>query len=104
MHAIIREATYVTDRPLQETAQFKELQSLHARQPGYAGTVGIDAGDGRLFTITMWQTASHAAAARAVLEPVVRSLLHPLMTVPSQLLGTGPVVVREVAEPAPPPD
>ena len=92
MHAILREATYATDTPVHESREFKEFQALHARQPGYVGSYVIDAGDGRLFTVTLWESPTHAAAARAVLEPVVRRVLHPLMNAPSRLLATGPVV------------
>ena len=92
MHAILREATYATDTPVHESREFKEFQALHARQPGYVGSYVIDAGDGRLFTVTLWESPTHAAAARAVLEPVVRRVLHPLMSAPSRLLATGPVV------------
>lgn len=96
MHAVIREATYASGSPMHESPQFKEFQALHARQPGYAGTFVIDAGDGRMFTVTLWQTSQHAVAARVVLEPVVRRVLNPLMIVPSRLLGGGPVVVKDV--------
>jgi hypothetical protein len=81
-----------------ESPQFKEFQALHARQPGYEGSFVIDAGDCCMFSLTLWQTAHHAAAARVVLEPVVRRALNPLMTAPSRLLGTGPVVVKDVVE------
>jgi heme-degrading monooxygenase HmoA len=69
VHAILREATYATDTPVHESREFKEFQALHARQPGFAGSYVIDAGDGRLFTVTLWESSTHAAAARAVLEP-----------------------------------
>ena len=104
MHAVIREATYESDRPLHESEQFKEIQTLHGRQPGYAGTFVIDAGDGVLFTVTLWETPQHATAARVVLEPAVRRLLHPVMAAPSRLLGAGPLVVRDVVDSSKPPD
>jgi hypothetical protein len=96
MHAVIREATYASGSPVHESPQFKEFQTLHARQPGYEGTFVIDAGDGRMFTVTLWQTAQHAVAARVVLEPIVRRILNPLMIAPSRLVGGGPVVVKDV--------
>jgi hypothetical protein len=37
------------------------------------------------------------AAARSALEPVVERLLNPMMTSPSKLLGTGCVVVNDLA-------
>jgi hypothetical protein len=48
--------------------------------------------------VTLWESATHAAAARAVLEPVVRRVLHPLMNAPSRLLATGPVVIHDAAD------
>jgi hypothetical protein len=98
MHAVIREATCASGSPMHESPQFKEFQVLHARQPGYEGTFVIDAGDGRMFTVTLWHTAQHAVAARVVLEPLVRRVLNPLMIAPSRLLGVGPVVVKDVVE------
>ena len=98
MHAVIREAPYATDNPVHDSPQFKEFQALRARQPGYEGTFVIDAGDGRTFTVTLWQTAQHAIAVRVVVEPVVRRVLNPLMIAPSRLLGVGPVVVKDGVE------
>jgi hypothetical protein len=97
MHAVFREATYAADRPLQESTAFREFQATHARQPGYRGTVVADVGSGRYLTVTLWQTDSDMAAAREALGPVVQRLLDPLMTSPSKLLGTGAVVVSDVA-------
>jgi hypothetical protein len=89
---------------LHESEQFKEFQALHVRQPGYAGTFVIDAGDGLMFTVTMWQTPQQATAARVVLDPAVRRLLQPVMAAPSRLLGAGPIVVKDVVDLAKPPD
>lgn len=96
MHAVIRETSYAPDKPIQESQEFQEFQALHARQSGYQGTVVVDVGDGRFLTLTLWQTAENMDAARKALGPIVQRLLDPLMTAPSQLLGTGPVVVNDL--------
>jgi hypothetical protein len=95
MHAVVRETRYPRDMPIEQTPEFKEFQEIHARRPGYRGTVVVNAGDGRFLTVTLWDTADSMAAARMALEPVVERLLNPLMTAPSQLLGTGRVVVDD---------
>jgi heme-degrading monooxygenase HmoA len=46
-----------------------EFQQLHSSQPGYRGNVVADAGNRRLFILTIWETEADAAAARSVLEP-----------------------------------
>ena len=95
MHAVVRETHYAPDAPIAESREFKEFQELHASRPGYRGTIVVDTGNGRLLTLTLWDTADDMTAARKALEPVVERLLNPLMTAPSQLLGTGPVVVDD---------
>lgn len=98
MHAVVREATYGPDKPIYKTQEFHEFQELHARRRGYRGTVVVDAGDGRFLTLTLWETAEDMSAAREALGPVVQRLLDPLMTTPSRLVGTGQVVVNDLAE------
>jgi hypothetical protein len=73
-----------------------EFQVRHASQPGYQGNIVVDAGNGRVLTVTLWETQEHATAARSVLEPEVQRLLRPLMTAPSQVIGTGPVVATDL--------
>jgi hypothetical protein len=98
MHAVFREAKYAPDKPIHKSSEFQEFQAVHARQNGYQGTVVVEAGGGRYLTITLWETADDMASARETLGPVVQRLLDPLMTSPSQLLGTGPVVVNDLAQ------
>jgi hypothetical protein len=100
MHAVFRETTYAAGRPIQDSPAFREFQAAHAQRRGYRGTLVTDVGGGRYLTVTLWETADDMAAAREALGPVVQRLLEPLMTAPSQLFGTGPVVVNDmVAEP-----
>ena len=98
MYAVFRENTYPTDLELNEHPDFREFQQKHADQPGYLGTVVTDTGNGRFLGITLWATEADMKAAREVLGPVVRLLLDPLMAAPSELLGTGRVVVNDVIE------
>jgi hypothetical protein len=60
------------------------------------GTIVADAGDGRLLTMTLWDTAENMDAARKALGPIVERFLNPFMTSPAQLHGTGRVVVNDL--------
>jgi hypothetical protein len=96
MHAVVRETSYDSSKPIQERTEFKEFQALHASQKGYRGTLVADAGDGVFLTMTLWETRADADEARRVLSPVIGRLLNPLMTGPAKLLGTGPIVVNDL--------
>ena len=96
MYAILRQTPYDTERLASAEEALAEFQAVHAAQPGYAGNIVVDAGDGQRFTVTMWESENDAAAARAVLEPHVRRLLQPLTVGPSQLLGVGEVVTTDL--------
>ena len=98
MYAVFRENTYLTDLSLTEHPAFQEFHQAHADQPGYKGTVIADMGEGRFFSITLWQTEKDMHAARVFLGPVVQRLLGPLMTTPSKLLGTGRVVANDLEQ------
>ncbi|NZA26577.1 hypothetical protein H0E84_09285 [Luteimonas sp. SJ-92] len=100
MYAVFRETTYAPERPIQDAPEFVEFDRLHAGRPGYRGTVVTDVGDGRHLTMTLWATADDMHAAREALGPAIGKLLGPLMTAPSVLLGTGPVVVNDLLEAA----
>lgn len=99
MHAVIRETSYASDKPIYETDEFQQFQNEHARLRGYLGTVVVDVGGGRFVTLTLWQTAEDKDAAREVMGPVVQRFLEPLMTSPAKLLGTGSVVANDLVEP-----
>ncbi len=96
MYAIVRETTYDPARLARGTGQFEEFQSLHARLPGYRGTVVVDAGGGRWLTLNLWESAEHAAAALPPMVPVVQRLLEPMMVAPSRVVGSGPIVVADL--------
>jgi hypothetical protein len=97
MYAVFRETRYAPDREVVSTPEYQEFNAVHAAQPGYRGTVVADVGDGRLLTVTLWATAEAMAAAREALGPVVGRMLDPLMVAPAVLLGTGRVVVNDLA-------
>jgi heme-degrading monooxygenase HmoA len=97
MYAVFRETQYAPEAAVVESAAYREFHVAHAAQPGYRGTVVADVGDGRLLTVTLWETAEAMAAAREALGPVVARLLDPRMIAPAVLLGTGRVVVNDLA-------
>jgi hypothetical protein len=97
MYAVFRETHYAAGRDVVGTSEYQAFDTAHAAQPGYRGTLVADAGDGRLLTVTLWATAEAMAAARDALGPVIARSLNPLMTAPAVLLGTGQVVVNDLA-------
>ena len=97
MYAVFRETRYPPDRDVVPTPEYQAFNAVHAAQSGYRGTVVADVGEGRLLTVTLWETAEAMAAAREALGPVVARALDPLMAAPAVLLGTGRVVVNDLA-------
>lgn len=95
MYAVFRETNYDPDKEITRTEEFQKFQNLHAGCDGYLGTVVASAGQGRHLTLTLWDTSENMKAARKKLGPVVQQLIEPLMVSPSNLLGTGPVVVND---------
>jgi hypothetical protein len=98
MFATVRESTLNSDKMRQGQAQIEEFAALLARQPGYAGIVGVAAGDGRTLTVTLWESEAHATTARGVLEPEAKRLLDPLWTVPPRVIAQGPVLRTDLAK------
>ncbi len=96
MFAVIRETAYAPGPPGYQTPQFAQFQDAHAQLPVYAGTVVVDAGAGRLLTLTLWESEAQMHQARAAMEPVVRRTIAPLLAGPAQLVATGPVVVNDL--------
>ena len=99
MHGVVRETTYDPSTPLQERPEFQEFQEAHASQPGYRGTLVVEAGNGRYFTVTLWEGADEMADGRKAMTPIVERLLNPIFTSPPRLLGMGEVVVDDVIQP-----
>ena len=92
MFASVRETTYDPEKLRQGQAQMEEFVALRDRQPGFIGVVAVDAGDGRMLTLVLWESEEQAMAARAVLEPESQRLLAPLATVPGRFIAQGPVI------------
>src|SRR5262245_13172971 len=97
MFATVREGNFDPEKVRQGQAQVEEFAALRARQPGYAGSVVVDAGGGHTFTVSLWASEAQAEAARAVLEPEAERLLGPLRTAPGRVLGRGAVLRTDLA-------
>lgn len=97
MFAVVRRTAYDPAQLAQVRERLAEFQPLHADQPGYRGTLVVDAGDGRWLTVNLWETQEQATAALPAVGPAVRRLLGPLQAGPSEVLGAGPVVLTDLA-------
>ncbi len=96
MYAVVRELRYDAAKLSGASGQLEEFQRLHASQPGYIGSLSVEAGQGRRVVVNLWQSEAQAFAGRAALEPAVRRLVEPLLAAPAQLLGAGPVVDNDL--------
>jgi hypothetical protein len=97
MFAVVRETFYPADKPLEQRPEFKAFQNAHAALPGYVGTIVTHLGDGRHLTVTLWDTAKHMNAARDAIAPAVKTLIEPIMTAPTRLVGTGDVTYADIS-------
>ena len=98
MYGIVRESTYDPDALAGGKHRLDEFQALHAKQPGYAGTVVVELSPGRWLTVNLWSREEDARAALPMMVPVVERLLEPMMTQPSELIGAGQVVLTDLAK------
>jgi hypothetical protein len=92
MYAVLRVNTFDPVRSAASADQMQEFDRIHGAQPGFLGTVSVDLEGGRRFFMNLWESEEHAQRALPVLVPLVERLLQPLMSAPSVLIGTGPVV------------
>ena len=98
MFATVRESAYDSETLRQGQAHLAEFAALLARRPGYLGVVGVDAGDGRTLTVTLWESEAHHEAAAGALAPDAARLLAPLRSGPSRVIGEGPVLHTDLAK------
>ncbi len=98
MFATVRETTFDADKRRQGQAQMDEFFALRDRQPGYAGSVAVDAGNGRTLGVTLWESEAHATAAATVLQPEAERLMAPLWTTPSRVIAQGPVLRSDLVK------
>ena len=96
MYAVIRRNTFDPQKLASGEAELAEFQARHAAQPGYRGTVVVDAGEGQWVLVNLWEAKEDATRAWPALVPDVKRLLEPMMAAPSQLVGAGPVVLTDL--------
>ncbi len=92
MYAVLRINHFDPERLADAGDRVAEFDRLHAAQPGFVGAIVVDLGEGRRFSVNLWESEEHGRAALPVLVPVVDRLLGPLMSGPSEFVGSGPVV------------
>ncbi|MGH7441020.1 MAG: hypothetical protein ACRENE_35550 [Polyangiaceae bacterium] len=97
MYAVVRRNVYDRTKLAQGAPRLAELDALHRNQPGFLGGISIDAGDGATVLVNLWESEAHAVAGLQILGPHVERLVEPLFAKPSQLLGAGPAVTRDLA-------
>lgn len=97
MFAILRLNTFDPADDGAVDQAFEEFDRVHSAQPGYAGSIVADLGEGRRFSVNLWADREASQRALAVLVPEVDRLLAPLMAAPSEFVGAGAVITSDVA-------
>jgi len=107
MYAVVRDNTFDPTRRADSPDAVQAFRAAHAAQPGYRGSIVVDAEGGRELSITLWASRADAEAARVALGPVIGRTLGPLMAIPSTLVGLGEVAFDDLTSAdlarAPPP-
>ena len=62
--------------------------------------MGVDAGNGRVLTVTLWESEAQATAARTVLQPEAERLMAPMYaaTASMQVIAQGPVLRSDLVK------
>jgi hypothetical protein len=96
--AIIRVNNFDHEKLSQGDEKFEEFQRIHSSMRGYRGSIVVDAGDGRLVTINLWQSQEHAMHAMEALLPELQRLIEPMLSGPSQLVGVGVIIASDLEQ------
>lgn len=96
MYAIVRENRFDPAKLARGERQFAEFQKVHSQQPGYAGTIVVDTGQGRQLSVNLWETEDDARAALPVMVPVLQQQIASMLAEPSQVIGAGTVLLTDV--------
>ena len=97
MYAVIREATRRPEMDEPGRAARQEFFALRARQPGFRGSLTVDAGEGRVVTIALWESEQAQAAAAGTLAPEAERLMAPSVAGgPARIVYQGPVVANDL--------
>ncbi|NNH69471.1 hypothetical protein HLB23_06230, partial [Nocardia uniformis] len=97
-YAVVRLNQFDPDRFAAGADAVDEFERIHAEQPGFLGTLGVDLGQGKQIDINLWETEDQANSALPTIGPVVARTLSPLMAAPSELIGTGQINKGAVGE------
>jgi len=97
MYATVRETTFEPEKLARGKGQVDEFWRIRAAQPGYRGALTVDAGDGRAFIVSLWDSSEQSEAAQAILDPESQRLMGPLRSAPPRILGRGEVSYNDLA-------
>jgi hypothetical protein len=97
MFAVVREATYDTQKKASGSKQIEEFARIRAQQAGYRGTVTVEVGDGRTLSLALWDSKEQQEAASTTLAPDAQRLMSPLWTIPGHVHGSGEVSQNDLA-------
>jgi hypothetical protein len=92
MYAIVRKNTYDPVQLERGRDQLARFDELHARQPGFRGTITIDVGQNSNVLINLWDSREAAKAGLEQMRPIVGELMEPLLAAESVLIGEGTVL------------
>lgn len=99
MYAVLRMNSFDPNQLAASSESLERFDKIHTAQPGYAGSVVVDLGEGRRFVLNLWDSEESSTSALSVLEPEIGRLVSPLLVSPSELIGVGTVISSDLAPP-----
>ena len=99
MFATIREAAFDPGKMARGKDHVDEFWRIRAEQPGYKGALTVDAGGGRAFIITLWETVEDGRTAQDILDAHAQRLMEPFQSGPTRVLGRGHVSYDDLTQP-----
>jgi hypothetical protein len=93
MYAVVRKLAYDEARLAAGGQQrLAEFNAIHESQPGFRGSLVLQAADGGTLALNLWNSERDAMAGLEVLRPAVQRLLEPLLKEQAVLVAAGPVI------------
>lgn len=99
MFATVRELHFVPEKLAAGSAQVQQFTAFFDQRPGCRGQIVVDAGEGRMLAMEVWESEAHCLASRGEVDREAGRSMHSMLADGPQpgVLGAGEVVYESLA-------